>query len=176
MTCTACGGTEFDEQGICRNCGASDQPSNETTPGALVAATSSAAVPILLAPEPTPPPEQTPARRFSVPASRTDPAATNPSSGHFCGRCGSAVDAKSDFCGICGNPLKDEALQRLRESRQVSLRPSVVSASLGHITPAGTLPQRKAAARSRIFIICSMILAAVIGVALGVLVVTHHFH
>jgi uncharacterized OB-fold protein len=172
MTCNACGGTQFDEHGICLSCGAANQPAHEANFGALVAATPAAAeAPVAVAPELTPPP-----RRFSVPASVADPAATNPSSGHFCGRCGSAVDAKNDFCGICGNPLKDEALQRVRESRLVSLRPSVVSTSLGHITANGTRPRRKprSSMATRIFIICSLIAAVVIGVALGVLAVTHH--
>ena len=109
MTCAACGGTVFDAQGICVACGLPSIANADTQPNEGKAAP----VATLTTPEPTP----APLARQSRPLRDADPAATNPGSGVFCGRCGSAVDPQSEFCGICGNPLKEETLLRMRQGR-----------------------------------------------------------
>jgi uncharacterized OB-fold protein len=64
-------------------------------------------------------------------AKRNDPASTNPSTGHFCGRCGSAVGAHDDYCGICGNPQNEAALVRMRQARsQAAIEPPAIPIAL----------------------------------------------
>lgn len=101
--CRTCGNIDFEQNGVCRICGT-------IAPRAIATA---------ITPTTTPEPTPSIARRGSRPLSRlgTDPGATNPGSGHFCGRCGSAVDARSDFCGICGNPLNEAASERVHQQR-----------------------------------------------------------
>lgn len=102
--CRMCGNTDFESNGICRVCGTAAPRDAVVTSNPPTA------------PEPTP----TMARRGSRPLHEldADPGATNPSAGHFCGRCGSTVEAGADFCGICGNPLNAQAFERVSEQRQ----------------------------------------------------------
>lgn len=109
MVCRACGGTSFDAAGACRTCGVVAHNHADTAPRSAVQPVPRAAA----VPEPTP----APALRGSRPLRTDDPASTNPGSGVFCGRCGSTVDVRNDFCGICGNPLNDAALGRMRRAR-----------------------------------------------------------
>lgn len=190
MVCKACGGTDFDEQGICLSCGAHNR---------LPDATPVRVARVTIAPEPlsppvpasaSPPADQathapaatpvatavaTPSLLITEPHATDDPAGTNPSSGQFCGRCGSAVDAGNDFCGICGSPLKDEALQRMRAERAQVQRAAVASLTppVARAHSATHLPRRRAAPSAAIFVLLSLIAAILVGLALGLLIIYH---
>ena len=165
MVCRACGGTAFDTAGTCLSCGTKSPTPHVTQPHAVAVATA----------VPTPLPDTTPRthRRTSQPIHDKDPAATNPGSGIFCGRCGSTVDTQSDFCGICGNPLKDAARQRLRQSRALGAKsPAQMAVALAAISAADTHPARGQNARTRPIrlIILGITAAIILSVALAVLV------
>jgi hypothetical protein len=162
MVCTVCGGTAFDEQGICLRCGAHTRVP-DVTPARV--ALSTTPKPKAASPAPSP--------LVTAPHAEDDPAGTNPSSGQFCGRCGSAVDATSDYCGICGNPLNDDALQRVRAERAQAQRAAVM-----HLTPpvaralsATGPPRPRVVPPAILFVALSIIAAIVIGLALGVLII-----
>ena len=167
MDCRVCGGTTFDATGVCLGCGAkADEVSMLPEPVATT----------------LPKPTSTSARVPSTPLTERDPAATNPGSGVFCGRCGSAVDAHGDFCGICGNPLKEVARQRLRQSRGLGTKAATQAAHVGHparasASLADTRPPGAAATAAhptRILLILGLMAALIASVALGVLVLHQH--
>ncbi len=116
-----------------------------------------------------------PSLLITEPHTTDDPAGTNPSSGQFCGRCGSAVDAGNDFCGICGNPLKDDALQRMRAERVHGQRPAVVSLTppVARAISATQRPRRGKVPAATIFVLLSLIAAILIGLAVGMLLIHH---
>lgn len=79
MACFHCGSDNLDAAGVCRQCGAPNY-----------------AGPVAVGDR---------AAQRAQPRPAADPAATNPGSGLFCGRCGSAIAGPAEFCGICGQPL-----------------------------------------------------------------------
>ena len=169
MVCRSCGGTAFDVAGTCLSCGAKSRTPHITQPRVSAVA--------LATPAPLPDTTPRPHRRTSQPIAERDPAATNPGSGIFCGRCGSTVDTQSDFCGICGNPLKDVARQRLRQSRGLGAKsPGQGAVALAGISAADTHPAPRQITPSRpiFFILLGITAAIILSVALAVLVLHQH--
>jgi hypothetical protein len=171
MTCKTCGGTAFDSDGICLACGTRNASLNGTQPKTPIPVASPAA---MTAPEPTPEPLRAGSRPLHA-----DPAATNPGSGVFCGHCGSAVDPQSDYCGICGYPLRAGAAQRAHQSQAQHLPPMMPTA----MTPARADVSSSAAPfapprippSARWVLISSVVVALlVIGIMFGLLVVHRH--
>lgn len=204
MVCRACGGTTFDAAGTCLGCGAKAEAAYGSTSGEIAVALAVdpdsppmpaqayfvAAAPnadeTLVLPEPVaitqPKPATLPARSPSTPLTERDPAATNPGSGVFCGRCGSAVDAQGDYCGICGNPLKEAAMQRLRQSRGLGTKATAQAAPFGNpvrasAAPPETRPPMAATSAphpARFLLILGLMAALIASVAVGVLVLHQH--
>jgi hypothetical protein len=194
MVCSVCGESRFDANGVCLHCGASAASDtvprapkrDDPTPVPVLPAgetSDAAAMPAVELPR-TPPRIRVPSvalpvegdvpvpMRLSVPLkSSVDPAATHPGSGVFCGRCGSAVDSRSNFCGICGNPLKDAALQQVLRERGLSRPLGTVHAapddSLGN--PNATQPSSLRTFFSRLIaiIVAIVLVALVVGVTIG---------
>ncbi len=152
----------MDANGACVACGLPSDASANTQPNGADA------VPIVavLAPART----ADPGTQHAVTESDRDPAATNPGSGVFCGRCGSAVDPLSDFCGICGFPLRPAVAARQRQER---LRGTGPRAPLAEADAADTLPPRRAprAAPGQARLLGALLVGVlVIGIAFGVLI------
>lgn len=178
MVCRACAGTSFDGLDTCRTCGAVSHSHEDTAPRSAVQHT----MPAATTPEPTP----APARRGSRPHRTDDPASTNPGSGVFCGRCGSAVDVRSDFCGICGNPLNDAALGRMRHDRRQSRGLAAPSPDRTSEVPYGadraarTNPSSSRGVAARVafplarIIILLLVVGLLVASVWGVTLITHH--
>ena len=113
MICATCGKTGVVGGELCPSCGTRQPITAEAIDNELVsvAVIDYSDPSDTLAPEPT---AEVVVRRGSEPIGKDDPSATNPSSGHFCGRCGSVVNTEDEFCGICGNPLTPASLERTR--------------------------------------------------------------
>jgi RNA polymerase subunit RPABC4/transcription elongation factor Spt4 len=164
MVCKACG-APITNGGICNVCGQPTDASADTQPNGPDAL----AVATMTAPEPTPRPVTHPLH----PARGNDPAATNPGSGVFCGRCGSAVAEDGDFCGICGNPLRDAAVERIRHQR---IRGASGSAALLDADAAATLPPLHAprTLNSARWLGLVVVGALIVGLAFIMLIVQRH--
>jgi ribosomal protein L37E len=166
MVCRACGSEAVGSDGICTTCGARNTPTRSVTTDLAV---------------PEPPP--IPARPGKPAHDDSDPAATNPSSGFFCGRCGSAIDPKSDYCGICGNPLNEAAMQRAHLMPRNSV---LLVGSPAALVPEGqslkgderddpndTAPRRGKLISRLVLIACIIGGVAIIGLALAALIAMH---
>ncbi|MBA3826158.1 MAG: zinc ribbon domain-containing protein [Ktedonobacterales bacterium] len=118
----------------------------------------------MVRPEPTP----APIARQSRPLRTADPAATNPGSGVFCGRCGSAVDPHSEFCGICGYPLREDAIMRLHGTRGFPAGDPLAEADAADTLPPLGMPRASNELTRLIGVVLVGIL--VVGIAFGVLI------
>ena len=152
----------MDEQGVCVACGLPSEASADTQPNGADAIH---VAPMALA-EPTIATPTAPRRKGK---GKGDPASTNPSTGAFCGRCGSAVDLQSDYCGICGTPLNDAALTRMRQVRLHGAQAlsRLVDADAADTLPPLSTPRAISPMRWIAMVFVGIVL---IGIALGVLI------